>query len=61
MKLYLTEIEDTKEADVYFPEFDKEDFKVTAKLDNDESQVDESSKETYERFIKYWESEFEDD
>lgn len=30
-------------------------------FDNDESQVDESSKETYERFIKYWESEFEDD
>lgn len=30
-------------------------------FDNDESQVDELSKETYERFIKYWESEFDDD
>lgn len=27
----------------------------------DEDDLDESSKETYERFIKYWESEFEDD
>ena len=25
-KLYLTEIEDSKEADVYFPSFDKEEF-----------------------------------
>ena len=27
----------------------------------DEDDLNESSKETYERFIKYWESEFEDD
>lgn len=27
----------------------------------DEDDLNESSKETYERFIKHWESEFEDD
>lgn len=27
----------------------------------DEDNLNESSKETYERFIKHWESEFEDD
>lgn len=27
----------------------------------DEDDLNESSKETYEKFIKYWESEFEDD
>lgn len=27
----------------------------------DEDDLDESSKETYERFIKHWETEFEDD
>lgn len=30
-------------------------------FDNEEKYIDESSKETYERFIKYWETEFEDD
>lgn len=30
-------------------------------FNNDESHIDETSKETYERFIKYWENEFKDD
>lgn len=30
-------------------------------FDNDESHIDETSKETYNRFIEYWKNEFEDD
>ncbi|MBR6649190.1 MAG: hypothetical protein IKL29_07425 [Bacteroidaceae bacterium] len=29
-------------------------------FDNDEDNIDENSKETYERFIEYWKNEFGD-
>lgn len=39
-KLYLTEINDSKEADVYFPDFDEKDFDKDIILDNFENGIE---------------------
>ena len=38
-KLYLTEIEDSKDADVYFPSFDKEEFDKEVLGENIENDI----------------------